>query len=127
MLHLKRQDLDDILRTHHYLQEQVERNRANEQHLKHGLASEYKQIMEEKKQRKLDERKMEVEREREMIQYNERLFAMEVERRKRELQESKRVAMEELAMKESRKQREREEREREKQQFNQKVQYRHSV
>lgn len=46
MLHLKRQDLDDILRTHHYLQEQVERNRANEQHLKHGLASEYKQIME---------------------------------------------------------------------------------
>ena len=41
--------------------------------------------------------------------------------------ESKRAAMEELAMKESRRQKEREDREREKQEFNQKIQYRNSI
>ena len=39
-----------------------------------------------------------------MIEYNERLFAMENEKKKRDVMENKRFAMEELAMKESMKQ-----------------------
>ena len=39
ILNNKKQELDDILRTHNYLQEQVNMNKAAEKNIQHDLAS----------------------------------------------------------------------------------------
>ena len=49
MLENKRREMDEILRTHQYLQDQVNINKQNEQVFRSTLAHEYKQAMEDKK------------------------------------------------------------------------------
>ena len=94
MLNEKRREMEEILLTHDYLQGQVNATKQNEQQFRNTLASEYKNVMEDKKRKAEEEKRRRVEEERNMLDYNQRMFEVEQERRRRELMENKRAVHE---------------------------------
>lgn len=60
MLENKRREMDEILRTHQYLQDHVNINKQNEQAFRSTLAHEYKQVMEDKKSKLEEERRRKI-------------------------------------------------------------------
>lgn len=105
VLESKRREMDEILRTHQYLQDQVNINKQSDQMFRATLASEYKQAMEDKKAKAEEERRRKIEDEQNMLQYNQKMFEAEQERKRRELYDNKRAVQEELAYKDALKQR----------------------
>ena len=127
ILNEKRREMEEILRTHDYLQGQVNANKQHDQQFRTTLASEYKSVMEDKKRKVEDERRQRIDDEQNMLQHNQRMFEVEQERKRWEMQQTKRAVQEELAMKESQKLREKQEKEREKEEFNRKVAMRNNM
>lgn len=123
----KRAELEELLKNHSYLQQQIEQQRSNDNSFKHSLGSEYIQLSEEKKRRQEEERRKVLEQERVMHEYHRRSMEEEQVRRKQQVEEQRRAAQEELAMREQVRAREREEREREKEEYNRKVTIRNQV
>ena len=61
MLNDKRREMEEILRTHKYLQNQVDANKHNDQQFRNTLANEYKFVMEEKKRKAEEEKRARIE------------------------------------------------------------------
>lgn len=90
----KRREMDEILRLHQYLQDQSNISKQNDQVFRNTLATEYKSVMEEKKMKQDEEKRRKIEEEQAMLNYNQKIFEAEQERKRRELYENKRAVQE---------------------------------